>query len=193
MRMFAVMMTFVILGAMIPVVASAQTPRIAGRVLVVFSEGVWNRTEAVANGVEDALGRIPGVTVLIPARYRSDRSGIDPSGVDYVVEIVRAEVEARNDENQSIYLPFSNFSISAYGTKTTVVFRLGLRFLRPSGNSQYFELAPGFGIVEARGAASGYTYILGSIAGMGYSVSRYEDLEREASRNAATAIFSRFR
>jgi hypothetical protein len=166
--------------------ASATNTRalVSGKTVVIFGESVWNRSEGVISGVEAALRALPGVTVLVPRSRPSSLRDAELQGVDTVVEIFAAEVTSREDRYQSLYLG----GVSVSGTLTEIRVRLGLRFLRVTGNSSYLEL---LGSREAEGFASGLTSISAYTAYTSYGVTSYQNLEAAAFRSAAASILGR--
>lgn len=169
----------------IPFVASAQTPRIEGRVLVIFGEGVGNRNEAVIAGVEQALAGMPGVTVLIPRSRPYSLRDAELAEIEIVVEIYLAEVVSRDDQSINVSME----GISTGGTRSTIRVRLGLKFLRVLGSGAYLQF---LGTGEDEGSANGMTYVSVYIPWLGsLGSSSAANLEAAAFRNAAAIIIGR--
>jgi hypothetical protein len=163
---------------------AGESPLVSGRTLVLFGERTYNRNETVIAGVERALADLPGITVLIPRQRPYSLRDADLRDVETVVEIFAAEVIRREDRYQSFYLG----GIAVSGTLTEIRVRLGLRFLRVSGNAHYLEL---IGSREAEGFASGMTYTSAYTRWGSYAVTSYPNLETAAFKSAAASILGR--
>lgn len=184
MRTIVWLALFALMVAVLPQAATAQ-PLVQGNVLVIFGDGAGYRSDSVLAGVRQALAQVPGVTVLVPRTPIWSLQDADLAGVDTVVRIGAADVLLREDRNTGA----SNGGFSGQFTRTTVAVRLSLEFLRVIGNGAYLTF---FGAREARGSASGTTYVsIYTQAGGSYSASASENLEIAAFQNAAANIFGR--
>ncbi len=155
---------------------------VVGKTMVIFSDQVWNYSENILVGVEQAISDsgLPGVIVLVPrARHSLQRANF--SGVNTVVEIFSAEVIKREDRNQSLNIG----GVSVSGTLTEVHVSLGLRFLRNLGNSDYLVFVASR---TAEGSASGITSLSMYYGRGSYSMTSYSNLEIAAFRAATKKI-----
>lgn len=180
-----VFVTVLVAGVVLSVIPASAAPRVQGATLVVFGEHVWYRHEAVIAGVEQALSALPGVTVLIPRSRPFSLHDAELAGIEGVAEIYLAEVISRDDRGVSISIG----GASVNGTRTTIRVRLGLRFLRVTGNGHYLQF---LGAGEAEGSAEGLTSASAYIPSFGsVGSSSVLNLEAAAFRNVALKILGR--